>query len=126
MSKYWVSGANTSERVGTSTLAENLLGATITSGRVLWLTAVILPTVSACTSTTEIYIYDGATGGSMVTSTTAKRMMFMPLTTTEGVPKDNVVEIPMPGMKFSTGCVFTSDGTALIEIGNIGGCGYEV
>jgi len=125
MARYWVSGANSVPITAASvSSAEHLLGASITSGRVLWLTSVILPTVTLLSVTTMINIYDAASGSSM-TASANKRMSFMPLTTSEGIARSELVELPMPGMKFSTGCVVLSESTA-IPVGDMGGCGYEV
>jgi len=125
MAKYWVSGAN-SEVITAATVssAEHLLGASITSGRVLWLTGVILPTVTIYTATRMVNIYDAATGTTS-TASTNKRLALLPPVATAGPFRPSVVKLPLPGMKFSTGCVVLSEATEIM-CGEVGGMGYEV
>jgi len=125
MAKYWVSGANSTVITAASvSSAENLMGATITSGRELWLTGVILPTVTIDTATRMVNIFDAATGTTGTASTT-KRLALLPPFATAGPFRPSVVKIPLPGMRFSTGCVVLTEGTEIM-CGEVGGMGYEV
>ena len=129
MARYWVSGASVLQGGSTATDMRTLLGVTITSGRTLWLTSIFLPTVTLAESTTHIYICDSVTGldlGAAASASEVKRLSFLPLMATVGVPRDQMIELPMPGMKFSTGCVWRTSGSHIFAVGTIGGAGYEV
>ena len=129
MARYWVSGANAEEFAVSSTGLTNLMGATITSGRVLWLTSVVVPTVTLSNPSAEIFICDAATSldfGAAASATAVKKFAFQPFCPSEGVPKDTLIEFPMPGMKFSTGCGIHTNASEPFAIGRVCGAGYEV
>ena len=135
MAKYWVSGALAFELgFGSASEAGELLGATLTSGRSLWLTGIILPIVtSAATGPQYVNLYDAASGtiyaaGAAGAATYMKASFICPSATesTGGYPTTQVVEIPMPGLRFGTGCTIMTVGTEVIYTGDIGGMGYEV
>ena len=124
MAKYWVSGSAVLVEAASVSEAEHLLGASITSGRVLWLTGVTLTAVTTYTATMMVNIYDAATG-TTVTASANKRLALLPPFATEGCYRPTVVKLPSPGMKFTTGCVVIPEGTDIAQ-GEIGGMGYEV
>jgi len=127
MARYWVSGSVQEELVGTSTQGTSLLGATITSGRVLWLTGIVLPTTTGIVQEI-VNLFDVASGSYSSTASADKRAQLQcpNASDTLGSPLGQVREFPMPGLKFSSGCVVAKESTEVFAVGDISGMGYEV
>lgn len=95
----------------------NLLGEALPSGRVLWLRSIFAHDASAAIA---LQLFD-ATAGSDATATTRRLL----LQCASG--QLSVLDIPEPGLKFSTGCVVCKDTTGAsgsFPIGSVGGSGY--
>ena len=115
---YQVAGAN-SVAIGEATgNAISLLGKTIPTGRVFWLRSLW---VYNAVSEFILNIADSATSATGITGGAVNRLA---LVCASG--RTTQMDLPEPGMKFSTGCVAVFDVSGTIAIGNCGGCGYEV
>ena len=135
MAKFWVSGSANQIAPATATVSsEHLLGAAIGSGRMFWLTGLWVPTVTGlqvklniCDNATGM----GATGAVGATGPVIRMVVTLPSATgnaTAGGPdfRQSIHAIPLPGLKFTTGCVVLCESTDVIGQGDVGGCGYEV
>lgn len=135
--KYPVCGSPTALVVQptlSSTWAVNLLGVTITPGRVLFLKRVWLS--STGTAAHDIIIRDGPT--TLASAATGITITGFPAATNAlntiytrfmaHVPANSYaeVEIPDPGLKFTNWCIASMAATAAEGINGIGGAGYEV
>jgi len=128
MARYWVSGTISTELgPATASVAVSLLGTTITSGRTLWLTGVVLPTTTGIVKEV-VNFYDGASGVIAATASDLKKLQLQCPNASDalGSPLGQVREFPMPGLKFSTGCVVMHESTEFIYLGDLSGMGYEV
>jgi len=120
--RYAASGANDTAIAYASDAPNDLLGKAITSGRNLWLrTAHFYNTDFERT----VLILDQATTG----ATAAPANIRMRVRCASDAL--TLVDIPAPGLKFSTACTVVLDGTAdgtatgSFPVGSIGGAGYE-
>ena len=119
--RYSVSGANTTALDEASAAPNLLLGKAIATGRILWLRSAWFYNAAA---EDILWIMDTATS----TATSAVTNIRFPIPCASGIT--TVVEFPAPGLKFSTACVVSLDGTsgvlgASVGIGKAGGLGYE-
>ena len=117
MSRYAVSGAN-SVAIGEATgNVVNLVGKTISTGRVFWLrSAWIYNAVSEFL----LNIADSATSATGITGGTVNKMCVVCAS-----GRTTMVDIPAPGLKFSTGCAVVFDVSGTVAVGDAGGNGYE-
>ena len=115
--RYSVSGAN-AVAVGEATgNAVHLIGRAIETGRIFWLRSVW---VYNAVSEFVLNVADSATSATGITGGSLQRIT---LACASGIT--TLVDIPAPGLKFSTGCVAVFDSTGNIAIGDCGGNGYE-
>ena len=109
-------GDPTSLMAGRSVLGENL-----PTGRVLWLRSLWAHDAS---SAVDLIVFDGSAGDMATGSTTTcpKRLV---VRCASG--QLTMVDIPAPGLKFSTGCSVQKSATtasACFPPGSVGGAGY--
>lgn len=116
--RYAVSGVVGTALDEASGDAMTLMGKAITTGRALFLRSAWFYNTGP---EDTVHLMDAASGASYVN--TGSRL---PVVCASG--RTTMVEIPAPGLKFTTGLVAVHDGTfaaAGIDIGAAGGCGYE-
>ena len=115
--RYPTSGANAAAL--DSTQGDLLLGGAITSGRILWLRSAWFYN-SHASEDAIINLQDGSSDCTVSTATVQMGGVVCPF------GKFTMVDIPAPGLKFSTGCSALKDTTAgTVAIGDCGGNGYE-
>ena len=132
MSRFAVSGANATILDGTGDATGGtgvpgdptalmggiaLLGENLPTGKVLHLRGVWAYDASA---TILLHLFDASAGANATTST--RRMLIQCAS-----GSSTVVDIPAPGLKFSTGCVVSKDTTGAsgsFAPGSVGGVGY--
>ena len=130
MSRYAISGANTTILSGTVAATggsgdptalmpgQSLMGRNLPSNRVLHLRSAWFFNASGAISVT---LFDASAG---VNATGATRKITLRCASVQ----TTMVDIPAPGLKFATGCVAakeTTDASGSFAAGYIGGNGYE-
>ena len=118
--RYGVSGANATFLQEASAGAQYLLGDAISAGKTFWLRS-----LWAYNSASEdrLCLMDAALNATY--SVTSNKMSILCAS-----GRSVMIDLPAPGLKFSTACVVVHDGTAnattsTIQRGDAGGCGYE-
>ena len=122
--RYAVSGSCT-DSLEDVTTALNLLGKNITTGRVFWLRHTYFCDLS---SAATVHLFD-VSAGTDCTAAAGYGTRKISIPCASG--RVTVLDIPAPGLKFSTGCcafahldaTLTSSG--ILELGQFGGAGYE-
>ena len=119
--RYGISGSCTDTLSDLVTQGKNLLGANLTTGRVLWLRGAWFYDVSTAN---VISLYDITKDAAAAAE---KNRIRVPCAS----GRTTIVEFPAPGLKFSTGCCAIRDTTTTAGAsgsfapGTIGGAGYE-
>ena len=122
--RYAVSGSCT-DSLEDATLSVNLIGKNISLGKVFWLRHAYFCDMSAAAT---VHLMDLSQGVDCTAAAgVVKRKMSIPCAS----GRVTILDIPAPGLKFSTGCcafahldaTLTSSG--ILDYGQIGGNGYE-